>query len=417
MLLESSGARDFLSRSQRAGFVVEEETGLGLVMKRKDCRVMFSARQNKIEFLSFKEEGKDVLHLVDNGEFRFSEGEQVRAGKAVANNVQRGTTEPLAKAGAKPEAATGSQGGITIPKRLDRPDEPTFEYLLAYWKETPLHAIENDFRELPIESIRLGPEVGDSRRQRYLYDLTEALCHTVVQYRYWQGKHGLPNLPAESLAELIVPRFVSAIVRTPPSDIHYAVPRRVVDIAEQFMQFRPLDSVTLAQWLIEVAKCWHSGDRIYRVYAVSSKKARSLEAAGTIQNAKNTKTKQDVNNSRSLTQALLRDYPDLSGSEIDREARALQDTSVIKSQLTASPSPNILTKSQITPSRATSKRPSGPADFAELDKLLDSGSFVLAVAWYRKVMGCDLREARDDVTAYLQQRQQGPTSQKTPKRP
>src|SRR5438477_21979 len=88
------------------------------------------------------------------------------------------------------------------------------------------------------------------------YDLTASLCQQVVQYRYWQPRKGLPNLPAESLAERIVPRFISAIVNTPPFGIHYAVPRQVAYIAEQLVNFRPLDSIALAKWLNEVTKYW-----------------------------------------------------------------------------------------------------------------------------------------------------------------
>jgi hypothetical protein len=71
MLRESSGARDFLNRSQRAGFSVEQETPLGLVMKRKDCRVMFMSQQDKISRLALKEQGEEVLHLIEDGEFKF----------------------------------------------------------------------------------------------------------------------------------------------------------------------------------------------------------------------------------------------------------------------------------------------------------------------------------------------------------
>jgi hypothetical protein len=317
-----------------------------------------------------------------------------------AVTVAAAVTSPSADT--KPEGARSSQDFISIPYRLDRPNEETFDYLLAYWRETPLDAIQNDFRALPIESIRLGQEVGNSRRQRFLYDLTESLCHGVVQYRYWQARKKLPNLPAESLAELIVPRFISTIVRSQPFGIHYAIPRRVVFIAEQFMQFRPLDSIALAQWLIEVAKYWPSGDINHQTYAVPAKKARSLHVAGAIQNAKNTKTKEDVNTTRSLMEALLRDYPEFGGTEIDREARALQDAMTLTSQ-----------PSKILPS-ATSLHPCGPVDMAELDILVDSGRMLEAIKWYRGVTNCGLREASDDVEAYRQSRLKKKTAREAP---
>lgn len=75
MLRASSGARDFLSRSQRAGFSVAEETGIGLVIRRNDCHVIFavipSHGEDKIRRLALQEKGGQAIHLIEDGEFKF----------------------------------------------------------------------------------------------------------------------------------------------------------------------------------------------------------------------------------------------------------------------------------------------------------------------------------------------------------
>ena len=76
-LLESSGARDFLSRSQRAGFSAVEETGIGMVIKRDDCLVIFAVvpkyGEDKIRRLSMQEKGGQAIHLIEDGEFMFDD--------------------------------------------------------------------------------------------------------------------------------------------------------------------------------------------------------------------------------------------------------------------------------------------------------------------------------------------------------
>src|SRR5437879_5271980 len=79
-----------------------------------------------------------------------------------------------------------------IPGRLDRPGEGSFEYLIPYYRNTQPPDIERDLRDLPIEALSIARAAGDSPRQRFLYELTETLCVTLAQYRYWQSRKSLP---------------------------------------------------------------------------------------------------------------------------------------------------------------------------------------------------------------------------------
>ena len=72
MLRESTGARDLFRKAQQAGFRVEEENILGIMMERNGCWINLAAsKQDKIKNLFLKEGDLDAISLVENGEFLF----------------------------------------------------------------------------------------------------------------------------------------------------------------------------------------------------------------------------------------------------------------------------------------------------------------------------------------------------------
>ena len=146
MLRKSSGARDFLRKSQRAGFSVVEESAIGLVIKRNDCHVIFAVipeyGEDKIRRLSMQEKGGQALHLIEDGEYKFDD-----------------TVKPL------PIAISQSASART-------PNEPTppSDANALLLKGALFHSgqeVTQDYREA-LKWFRLAADQGNARAQNWV---------------------------------------------------------------------------------------------------------------------------------------------------------------------------------------------------------------------------------------------------------